>query len=162
MAKKKKVVPKVLGASDDTVNVYFVNDMKKEVEVPLIYNVEYTYINNPEIVMDISTAISEKVGTVNTPDYLEYIFEDSQNMTRIDGEGKYTLLEGEIKYPTSEFANRPLLITHWTGVFPFIEYFQYDMPDDLFKITLDADQHIQVGGVKEMTYRPALLYKVNN
>lgn len=162
MAKKKKVIPKVLGAEGDMVNVYFINDMKKEVEIPLIYNVEYTYINNPEIINDISTAISEKVGTVNTQDYLEYIFEDSQNMSRIDGEGKYTLLEGEIQHPTSEFVNRPLLITHWTGVFPFIEYFQYDMPDDLFKITLDTDQHIQVGGVKEMTYRPALLYKVNN
>jgi hypothetical protein len=60
-------------------------------------------------------------------------------MNRIDGDGKYTLLEGEIQHPTSEFVNRPLLITYWTGVFPFIEYFQYDMPDDLFKITLDTD-----------------------
>jgi hypothetical protein len=66
MAKKKKVTSKVLGADNDMVNVYFINDMKKEVEIPLIYNVEYTYINNPEIINDISTAISEKVGTVNT------------------------------------------------------------------------------------------------
>lgn len=67
MAKKKKAVPKTLGADpDNMINVYFVNDFKKEVEIPLIYDVEYTYINNPEIINDISTAISEKVGTVNT------------------------------------------------------------------------------------------------
>lgn len=83
-------------------------------------------------------------------------------MGRVDGSGMYTLLDGTVQRPTTEFANRPLLVTHWTGVFPFIEYFQYDMPDDLFKVILATDQHIQVGGVKEMTYKPALLYKVNN
>ena len=163
MARKKK--NNILGANNSNmISVYKLEgDLTNKIEIPLIYNVEYMYKSDPTIINGIKSEIEEKIGSGNTQSYIEYIFEDSRNESRVDPvTNYYNLIDSSIVTPNvKEFVNRPLKIAHWEGTFPFIEYFQYNIPDDLFKVILDTDQGIQIGGVKQMTYKPILLYSTD-
>ena len=59
--------------------------------------------------------------------------------------------------PIPSYSIRPLIIAHWTGVFPFIEYFTYKLPNNMFKLTLKPNQDITINK-QPTTYKPIFLY----
>lgn len=149
----------------ENITVYNTGNNNDEVEIPLIYNIEYTYKGDESesIIEGITQEINEKIGEESTPQYIESIFNDPQNNSRFNNAehpSYYDLEDSSILNPTNEivsFSKRPLKVTHWEGVFPFIEYFTYNMPDMLFKVILDSEQNIAINEYT-FTYKPVFMY----
>ena len=154
---KKKTKNVILGAGSlSEVNIYEVNNNDKEVEIPLDYKVKYVYNVSNGIATDISTKIHEKIGEM-TATYMDYIFKDPANENRLT-DNYYNLYDSSVKNPNInefvDYSKRPLKLVYWNGKFPFIEYFTYMLPDNMFEIELTEDQNIKVGGVIPETYTP--------
>lgn len=148
-------------AQDSQLTIYNVNN-NDELEIPLKYNIEYTYLNTPEIADDFIDEVTEKIGNEHAPEYIQPILEETENINRIDpGTGYYNLMDSSIKNVYNEiakFEDRPLKIAHWSGEFKFIEYFTYNLPDKMFKVILDPDQKILIHEYV-FTYKPVFLYE---
>jgi hypothetical protein len=149
----------------ENVTIFKTGNNNDEVEIPLLYNIEYTYKGDDaaEVMAGITQEINEKIGEDAAPGYIESIFNDATNNTRFSDSthpSYYDLDDSSILNPTNEivqFSKRPLKVMHWEGVFPFIEYFTYNMPDKLFKVILDEEQNILITEY-EFTYKPVFMY----
>ena len=162
MAKRKKNA--ILGAGSDAVTLYYTGNEADRVEIPLKYDIRYMYsedlINGDAEHTGIKQEIEEKVGSENIDAYITSIFENTDNLGRLVDSSKYqhensSILNAGI--PIVPYSKRPLNIAHWTGVFPFIEYFTYKLPNRLFKVEFDTDQEIMIEDVPK-TYTPLFLY----
>lgn len=165
MAKRRKNM--VLGAEDDSVSIFYTGNDSDFVEVPLKYNVRYMYnsslINGDGEHPGIKQEIEEKIGSENIDNYIISIFENHDNLIRLDS-SIYRHEDSSILNPDSPivpFSKRPLNIAHWSGVFPFIEYFTYKLPDKLFRVEFEANQGIKINEVEKI-YTPIFLYGVEN
>ena len=162
MAKRKKNM--ILGAGEDSVTVFYTGNDSDFVEVPLKYDIRYMYsedlINGDGEHPGIKQEIEEKIGSDNIDAYITSIFENSDNLSRLVDSSKYQHEDSSILNPDSPivpFSKRPLNIAHWSGVFPFIEYFTYKLPDRLFRVEFNTDQGIMINEV-EKTYTPLFMY----
>lgn len=147
------------------ITVYNTGNNNDEVEIPLIYNIEYAYKGDDSatVIESMVEEITGKIGEESAPEYINSIFNDSENNSRFNVPGHpsyYDLTDSSILNPTNEivpFSQRPLKIMHWEGVFPFIEYFTYNIPDKLFKVILDPEQDILINEYT-FIYKPVFMY----
>ena len=68
----------------DTLTIFKTDNNNDEVEIPLLYNIEYAYkgADSATVIEDIAQEIYEKIGETSGPDYINSIFNDPDNNSR--------------------------------------------------------------------------------